>query len=915
MNWPQDVQAAFERRQKSVDASVIEELAQHAAAAFEAARAEGASVSGAEASVRALIESWCDGTAGPTRLAPLSTLHDQSGRGRAWLPGLLMDARLALRLLRRQPGFAAISVAMIALALAAATTIFSIVNGVLLKPLPQVSTEGLFRVFEERWEDSEGQPAMSNVLYYQWLEQHDTIAGLGVWEDEPLSHEGPDGPELVPAAKVTASLFPLIGVSPFLGVNFTSENELADDAVMLSYGFWTERFGGQRDAIGQRLTLGGKPRTIVGVMPRGFEFPDREARVWLPNRVPPMIERIDDRGKHGMSVSIAFSSHHGLARLKPGVTPEQAMAEAAARRMAWFRDFNRKFKAMEDARAIKVTLVPMLDWMVKDVKPALWILSAAVILLFVAAIGNVANMQLARATLRQKEVAIRTAVGAGAGRLLRQLLVETSMLSFVGGAIGLTLTAGLLRVLPALIPPDFPRLDDIAIDGRVLGVAAGLSLAVTLVLGLMPARVARRVKVSSALVEDGPTSAAQSLRSPAARSRWLVITGQVAIAALLLIVAGLLGQSLLKLIAIDRGYRPENLLTARIAHFGTRLPAGARGAFYDELVERLTAAPGVKHVALSDELPIANYGRKIAGKSQTAPGDLMEGNLYIVSRDYFAAMGMRVVRGRGFTPQDVRTSDPVIVVNETFARRNLAGEPLHARLMLELDSDRRGCAPTKEIKSACLTPWFVAGIVADVKLADGTVQPQVFASRSQLHSTLPPIQYLTVRTTGDPTALAGLLRHTVRTSGTTAAIEQIMTMDARLMRSLARPRLYAVLLGGFAVCAVLIAGIGLFGGLSYSVTQRTREIGVRTALGATPRDIVGLIVKQGSVMTLAGLVLGLGAAAATVRYLATFLFGVTPLDVRTFVGVAIALLVIAMAACAIPARRAARIDAINALRH
>jgi putative ABC transport system permease protein len=887
MNWRAEITAEFTRLGKHADASVVEELAQHAADAWEAVRAEGESPQEADARVHALVVSLCHATSGPRRIQGAPVIESTPAR-RAWLAGLGLDIRLVFRLLYQQPGFALISIALVALGIAATTSIFSVVNGVLLKPPTWSKAPGLVRVFEPGSRKSDDLPALMNVAYHVWAKQPETIDGLGAWESDAMVYDSRAGVELVRLSRVTASLFPLIGASPAFGAGFTEAHEGTD----------------------------GKPRTIIGVMPRGFEFPDRNARVWLPQRVPPVIQSVK-KTAYGVSVAMTFGPVNALARLKPGVTAEQAATEGAARVKAGgypgYKFMADKLKRNPEAPPIAV--ISMLDWSIKEVAPALWILLAAVVLLLGVAVGNVANMQLARSTMRTREVAIRSALGAGGGRLLRQLFLETSMIAVVGGAIGVGLTLALLRVLPTLMPEDFPRVQDIAIDGRVLGLAAALTLTVAVAISLLPARLARRVRLTSALAEDSSGPVGQSLRSPAARSRTLIITGQVAIAALLLVGAALLLQSFLKMVNVERGYRTSNLLTARITHPATGLPKGARAIFFGEVLDRMRATPGVTHVALSIGLPLTP-ARRLYGMTAANRSRELDSGLHVVSADYFASMGMRLVRGREFTAQDGTGSELVVLVNETFANRYLPGEPLNAVLHLDLDGGR-GCAPTKETKSACTNPWRVVGVVADVRHngTDESARPEVFAPRSQFREAMPAEQYLTVRTTADPARLAAELRTIVRQASATAALDQVMTMETRLMKSLARPRLYAVLLSGFATFALVIAVIGLLGGLSYGVTLRTREIGVRTALGATPRHIVGMVMKQGTIMTVAGLAIGLGVAAATVRYLSAFLFGVEPLDPRTFVAVGAALTAIAIVACAIPARRAARIDPITALRH
>jgi putative ABC transport system permease protein len=663
--------------------------------------------------------------------------------------------------------------------------------------------------------------------------------------------------------------------------------------------------------LGQRLTLAGKPRTIVGVMPREFAFPSPETRLWLAERIRSAFLSARDPGPRGETRGLTIGLYNAVARLKPAVTPEQAASEALARTKAVSPILeNGGFAAFANP---KVAVVPMLEWLVKDVKPALWMLLTAGVLLFAAAIGNVANMQLVRASSRQREIAIRAAIGAGSGRLVRQLFVETSLIAAIGSAIGLGLTSALLRVLPAALPEDFPRAEDIAIDTRVLMVVTSLAIVVSVVIALLPSRMARRVKLTSALAEDGSAPVGQSLRSPAARARALIITGQVAVAAVLLVGAALLAQSFANQIRVDRGYQPASLLTARLTLIGRGLPAGARPIFFNEVLDRLAATHGVTHAALTSHLPLtpSELPAQIfdgAPKPQGYPPfdrRRMDAMLRIVSPDYFAAMGIRVLRGRGFTNQDVVSSEPVMVVNEAFAKKYFGGQPLDALLF-----------PGDIVNNGDHQIWKVVGVVSDVVHRGATepIQPEVFATFNQQRGGPYGSQFLTVRTAGDPAALSRELRTIVRGASPNGVLEQVMTMDARVMRSLSRPRLYAALLGGFGSFALLIAAIGLFGGLAYGVTQRTREIGVRTALGATPRDIVELVLRQGLVMTVCGIAIGFGIAASTGRYLSGFLFGVTPANPATFGVVGVALVLVAGIACAIPARRAAKIDAIQALK-
>ena len=797
--------------------------------------------------------------------------------------GLVLDLRQALRLMRRQPGLTAVSVLMIALAIGVTSTLFSIVNGVVLRPLPW--TDGgsagarVGKPHRHGRPDRGGQRADEHHVQRLGRQRRRRSTGVAGWRETELSLAGESSVERIRTGIITPTLLPLLGASPLLGTNFTAEDARANTTVMLSYGFWQERFGGARDVVGKPIAIGGRSRTVIAVMPRGFEFPTSETRVWTPFELGPYYSSSGpDRGYR-------IERFNGIARLRPGVTPAQATAEGSARLSAvkfHVDDYVMPeiFKAPGGA---SITAVPLLDWVVRDVKPALWILLAAGVLLFAAAIGTVVNLQLSQAIARRREVAIRSAIGAGTGRLARQLFVETMTLAAVGGAVGLALTALLLRLLPALLPASFPRVDHIGIDARVFAVVAVLTLVVSLAIGLLPSRMARRVRLTSVLAEDGSAPIGQGFRTAGARSRGLIITAQVAIAAMLLVGGALLSKSFSALLAADRGYEPSNLLTARIGFLGTGLPAGARAAFYNDVLTRVTAIRGVTHAGFTSSLPTASPNWKIPVGLR--PGDKTRGSgevetVYrIVTDDYFASMGIRVVSGRGFTAQDTITSEPVVVVNQSFADRYLAGAPLGVEVSPDLFQYRPN-----------VWRWRIIGVVADVQhdTPVDPIHPELYATTGQLN--IFSAQFLTVRTEGDPAALITDVRAIVRATSRNASLDQVMTMDraAPDQPGATAPlrRLDRWLLGRLR-CSSRV--IGLFGGLSYGVSQRTREIGVRTALGATPLDILSLVMKQGTLLTVTGVVVGLGLAAATGRFLAAFLFGVEPLDPATFAVVGAAL--------------------------
>jgi putative ABC transport system permease protein len=816
--------------------------------------------------------------------------------------GLIQDARYAVRLLRREPGFTAVAILTMALGIGATTTLFSVAYGVLLKPLPWPHADRLVRVTETRaGRIGRVRGTVMNGTYLAWAEHPTTIDGLAGWlrRTQTMTIAGGD-PRRVSLIAITPGAFPLLEARPLLGRTFAEGEGVrgAPGVALLSYGLWREQFGGRREAVGEEVRLDDQPYTIVGVMPREFAFPDREARLWTAWVVPGV------NGSQGVLTGVIFSA---LARLRDGVTPAQASAEATARARG-APDASQVALALFGAKEpIDIAVTPALDALTQDVKPAIVVLLAAVALLLATATANVASLQLARAATRRHELAIRAAIGAGAGRLTRQLLVESGILGLAGGAAGLALALALHRLLPAILPADFPRLDDVAVDWRVLLFAAVISLATSVVCGLMPAFGARRVDLAESL-GDGGAQSRSSAGARTARIRTSIMAGQVAVACLLLVGASLLGRSFVALMNADRGYDPSNLLTARLP-----LPAASsmerRAQVLEGIAGRLRGVAGVRDVAYGNALPLLTAGgfRAFKMRPPSDPSTEIDVNTIerVVSPGYFSALSLRLSSGRTLSETDTMTAPQAIVVNRSFAAKYLGAAPLGAMVpnlgMCRGNGDR----------------WQVVGVVEDMRqgAVTDTPQPELFLPFRQTACTSAvsdPI--LIVRSSGDPVPYASILRDLVKQEAPTLALDSVMTMDDRVMTSLARPRTYALLLAGFAVFALAIAGVGLFGVLSYSVAQRTREIGVRTALGAQARDIVRLVFRQGLGITGLGIVSGLLMSAAAARSLSTFLFGVTAFDITSFVVVPLVLAVVAIAACLVPARRAARVDPLQALR-
>jgi predicted permease len=903
MDWTLEIRRHLSLQGATPDDDVVLELSQHASAAFEAARADGLNAEDAASHVRRLLESWC-ADAGRLRRRPrrpsVVVPPAAASRGGA---GFVQDVRYGVRLLGRQPGFAVVATLLIALGVGAATTLASLTYAVLLKPLPWPEADRIVRLAETREGATREFPnTITNATFLAWRDQPATIDSLATWGTSTVTMTTDGGaPERLTFVRATASLFHVLEARPLVGALFTEADQPTgrDHVIVLSYGLWQRRFGGRADIVGATLDLNAEPYRIVGVMPREFVFPDHGSQAWVPREEPPVSERPG-------STRVSISS--GIARLKPGATPDQASAEATARGAA-APSLGLAGMAMFGTKgAPRVVATRYLDAITAEVRPALYILVAAVVLLLVAAVANIAGMQLARATDRRREVAIRAALGASAGRLARQLLAENLVLGLAGGLAGWLCSLALHRILPQFLPAGFPRAEEILAGWRVPVLAVGAALAASTIFGTVPAVVTRRLNLVEALVEDSLAPVGGGLRSHLGRLRGLIMATQVAIAALLLVGASLLGRSFVAMLHVDRGYDPHNLVTS-VVPMGVLKSSGLqRVQTLDAIVDRLEHTPGVVAAAGSTVVPLlpSEYLMSFKLPSITGKDDGAEASAAIrsVGPGYFTALGMRLVEGRVFTAADTLMSEPVLVVNRQFAHRYLAGRAVGVTLPLSFSNDDS-------------RTFRVVGVVDNVRQRSATdaPQPEIFNDYRQLATGLnvsAPV--IVARTSDDPGALIPVMRSVVRDTSPLLALEPVMTMEERLLTSLAEPRLYAVLLAVFASAALLLCGVGLFGVLSYTVAQRTREIGIRTALGARPVDIAGLVARQGLAITGAGLAVGLGAAFLLVSFLGKLLYGVTAHDVLSFVMVPAALALVAAAACYAPARRAARIDPLLALR-
>jgi predicted permease len=884
----------------SLDQDVLEELVQHASALYASARAEGCDIAAAEARVDDQIRAWA--TNQPLQRRPRRQAVVPPATGGSAFTTAFADVRYALRLLKRQPLFTAVVVATMALGIAAATVLGSVAYGVLMKPLPWAHAPRLVRLYETREGNTRRlPPLMTNATYNEWRAAPTTLDGLGAWTTSQMTITGADRPERLRVAAVTPDLLPLLEAVPLTGRLLAAGDEMPGRApvILVSHALWQQRFGGRGDVLNQTIRLNGTTYTIVGVMPADFQFPDRTTRAWSPLYVPPVVQP----GQAGVSLSLV----QALGRLREGVTPAQAAAEGTARGRGAPPHAPVAMAIFGSTGPVEITAIPVLDALTADVKPAILVLLAAVTLLLATAAANAASLQLARAVARRREFAIRTALGAGRSRLVRQTLVENLLLGLLGGAAGLALAAVMHGALPTLLPSDFPRLADVAFDLRIQVFAVVVSIVAGLGCGILPAWHVSRADLVPALVEDSLAPIGAGLGSQTARMRAVIMAGQVAVAAVLLVGSLLLCRSFYGMLRADVGYDAANVLTATLILPDGEYTAQRRSQAAEEVVTRLRSMPGVTTAAYTTATPFSNVItlssfslRKRNGSTETVQSGSRQ-----VSSGYFAALGQRVLEGREYTDGDAADARALVIVNREFSRRYLEGRALGWTIPDDEDDGNGRPHVNREI----------IGVVDDTVRQSVTdpAEPEMFhLARNQ------PLEReqlsLVVRTSGDPRALVGPLRTVVQSAAPTAPLEGVATMEDKAAATLARPRLYAVLLTTFAVFALAIAGVGLFGVLSYSVAQRSREIGVRSALGAKITDIVGLVLRQSMTIAGTGVAIGLLASLWLTRGLQRFLFGVTSHDAVSFAAVAVLLMLVAALASVVPARRAARVDPVKALR-
>jgi putative ABC transport system permease protein len=802
---------------------------------------------------------------------------------------LLPDLRYAVRLLIKKPAFTVIVVAALALGIGANTAIFSVVNSILLRPLPYRDPSRLVMIWMNNKRMNVDEDIHSYPNYVDYRDQNQVFESMAAYSGVSLNLVGAAEPERVIGAAATASLFEVLGVEPQMGRVFTAEEEQIgrDKVVVLSYGLWRRRFGKDPNILGQNIQVSDVSRTVIGVMPPSFKYPHKDAEIWVPLAV--------DENRRAARGSFAY---YAIGRLKPGVSIDQARAEMGS----LASNFERQYPAILEG--LGVNLVPLHQQVTSRVRPALLVLLGTVAIVLLIACANVANLLLARAAGREREIAIRTALGASRVRLIRQLLTESSLMALAGGTAGLLIAKWGLSVLIALSPEDIPRLDQIGIDGRVLGFTLLVSLVTGLLFGLVPALQASKPDLNESLKESGRSATAGVERR---RVRSALVVLEVALSLVLLIGAGLMIKSFSRLQKVDLGFNPDRLVSMNIQLSRTKYEGPKAAAFFRQLIDRVGAMPGVESAgAISaifiDALPNStNF--TVEGKPPFPTAEQIETPVDLVTPTYFRTMGIALLKGREFTEQDGLETQPVAMINDTFARRFWPGEdPIGRRF--------------KFGDSGSDTPWMtIVGVVGDMRRTglDVDVRCETFLPYTQRRFV--GFLSLVVRAKSDPGTIATAVRDLVWSLDPNQPVSHIRTMDQLLEGMMAQRRLNMVLFALFGGVALVLAAVGVYGVISYSVTQRTHEIGIRMALGADRADVLRLIVLNGMMLVIVGVAIGLLAAAALTRLMTALLFGVSATDPITFVAVSGILLGVALAACFVPALKAIRVDPMIALRY
>ena len=810
---------------------------------------------------------------------------------------LIQDIKFGLRMLLKSPSMSIIATVALALGIGANTAIFSVVNAVLLRPLPFPNPDALVAVYETNQRRGTIRGSHSYPNFFDIRTQNTVFERVAVYRSSDFIMTGRGEPARLMGAVMTADLFPLLGIAPAMGRTFLPDEDKPSETgrvVVLSHRLFQTRFGGDASILNQQITLDGRSFTVVGVMPPSFEFPIQNEPVDLWTTIAGDSSGADpitaQRGAHFLNV---------IARLKPDVTPEQAQGDLntiAARLEQQYPDTNAQ-------RGLRMESALMA--LVGDVRPALLILLGAVACVLLIACANVANLLLARATSRHKEMAVRAALGASRLRVIRQLLTESVLLSLVGGALGLLLAVWWADLLVALGKEDIPRAVHVGIDWRVLGFTLGVSIVTGLIFGLAPAFHSSKTDLVESLKDGGRGTSEGARRN---RLRSILAVGELAVAVVLLVVAGLLIKSLWRLQNVNSGLQPDNVMTFNLALPETRYKTDRQAQFFEALKTRIESSPGVQSASTILPLPLSgdrfSISFQIEGR-EVAPKDEPSADIFFTGVGYFGTMGIPIVKGRDFEQRDQHGSTPVVIITEEFARQYFPNEdPIGKRIQPGISTFEDEDSPMREI----------VGVVSDIRNRTLNTEPKpaYYVPQTQV-----PFSQMAVviKTNNEPRGLISGMTKEVAALDADLPLFGVKTMREYLSASVAGPRFNTTLLSIFAGVALVLTLVGLYGVMSYSVAQRTNEIGIRLALGAQTRDVLWMIVKQGSILILLGLGFGLAGAYAATRVISSLLFGVTAKDPFTFAAAAVLLAIVALLACYIPAWRATKVDPLQALRY
>jgi len=812
----------------------------------------------------------------------------RDARGTTFVERLIPDLRYGLRMLRRFPGFTLVAAFSVALGIGANTAVFSVVSTVLLSPLPYADADRLVLVKYRTIQPRSGPFELTPASYLELRRANKSFEGIADFTASDFnSSGGVDQPERLSGQMVSPSFFSVLKVSPLIGRGFTDDDEKdgAPRVAILSYGLWQRHYGGQANVIGETLTLDDEHYEVVGVAPRGFDFPRKGTDIWVPKIFA--ASEVHDRNSYYLNV---------IARLKTGVSLDHAQSELNLFAHNWAESY-------PENRSLALTLMPLRDTVVQGFQQALVVLQAAVAFVLLIACVNVANLLLARSAVREKEIASRAALGASARRLIRQLLTESVILALVGGTLGLLLATLGIRILKLMNPGTIPRLDEVTIDSPVLAFTFGISCLAGFAFGLAPALGLARLDVQRTLKEGGPGSGA------AQRLRGVLVVAEIALSLVLMVGAGLLIRSFLRLQNVSLGFTPEHLLTLQMRLPKDEAQDSTRVAnLFREVIERVQAVHGVQVVGVATALPVMELGIRssltIEGRTEPSPGQPPRlANNRVVSPGYFRALGIPLIEGRLPSTQDSTQVLPVAVINRAMAKRYWSDEnPVGKRFRLQAS----GTPP----------PWLtVVGVVGDIHQGglDTAPVPEFYTPFTQDYPPFAVPLVLFVRTDGNPWRLISEVREQIGAVEKNLPVFAIQTMEDVLAQWLAPRRFNLLLMSVFAGVALALAAVGIYGVVSYSVSQRTRELGVRVALGAQPRDLLALVIRQGLVLAVTGVVMGLVVSFGLTRWLATLLFGISATDPITLASVASLFMLVALFACYLPARRAMKVDPMVAL--